>query len=251
MNSYANSNKIQEDILPFQSKIARQRLIESKYNNDFFELVNFYQPQINPLYCSIATAVMILNAFAHKEGEIIPSQKNAEIQKPEELGGKIIEFNAYLQDGFLNDKTNKIKKKEQIELVEPVSQKNNKKQYDPGLNLQEFANILTKIHNLKVKKIYAKKNDEKSITKFRNNLKKYLQDDENFVVANFDGKEIGVETRGHISPVAAYHEASDSVLILDVALHKNSWYFVSVEKLHKAMNTKDGKNFRGYLIISK
>jgi hypothetical protein len=46
--------------------------------------------------------------------------------------------------------------------------------------------------------------------------------------------------------VVAYDEASDMVLVMDAALHKNRWYFISVKKLYEAMNTKDGEK---YLLI--
>ncbi len=36
---------------------------------------------------------------------------------------------------------------------------------------------------------------------------------------------------------------------MDVAGHKNSWYWVKIKDLLQSMNTKDGDNYRGYLII--
>jgi hypothetical protein len=70
-------------------------------------------------------------------------------------------------------------------------------------------------------------------------------------VVNFDGKVFGNKTGGHISPIVAYDEKSDSLLVLDVALHKNPWYWVDLKEMVTAMNTKDGENFRGYLITKK
>ncbi len=215
-------------------------LIESKFNNDFFQLANFYQPQIDPVYCSVATSVIILNAL-YKTSEI-PSQKIAEIQRPEHKG--VIEFHSFLQSSFFNAKTDKIKQKDIIE----YKAKNAKGEYDAGVSLGDFAKIL-KSYGLKVKKVYANKNDKKSLAKFRADLKKYLADDKKFIALNFDGKILGTKTGGHISPAVAYHEESDSVLILDVALHKNQWYFAPVSKLYDAMNSKDGDKFRGYLIV--
>jgi hypothetical protein len=34
-------------------------------------------------------------------------------------------------------------------------------------------------------------------------------------------------------------------------LHKNPWYWVDLKEMVTAMNTKDGENFRGYLITKK
>lgn len=57
------------------------------------------------------------------------------------------------------------------------------------------------------------------------------------------------ESGGHYSPIAAYDEKSDSVLILDTWAAANTWIWVKLEDLYKSMNTLDGKNYRGYLIV--
>ncbi len=252
LNSCSEEDKKQENTInkiDFYSQEGLQRIKTSEFNNDFFQLVNFFQPQINPLYCGIATSVILLNSL--HANEQIKSQQSAEVKKPKIFGGGKIEFNSYLQSSFLNEKTNKIKQKKIVELKSRRQNKNGQMSYDAGLNLQDLADILSKVHDLKVEKIHAKKNDKKSIAKFRQNLKKYLKDNEHFIVVNFYGKKLKNKTGGHISPLAAYHEKTDSVLVLDVALHKDKWYFVGVKDLYSAMHTKDGENYRGYLIVNK
>ncbi len=224
-----------------------KKLENSQFKNDFYQLVNFYQPQENPLYCSIATATIISNALDYGK---IPSQKESEIIKPKQAGGGVIEFHLYLQKTFFNAKTQKIKKRAVIEFQEPITI-GEQKIYDAGISLGDFAKMLSQAHNFKIKVTYAKKNDVKSIEKFRITLKEILADKENFIVANFDGRVIGTKTEGHISPLVAYDEASDSILVLDVALHKNQWYWINLEKLYEAMNTKDAEKYRGYLLISR
>jgi hypothetical protein len=122
--------------------------------------------------------------------------------------------------------------------------------YDPGLNLNDFSKIL-KIHKIKSKIFFQKDSNEQAIKNFRNIAKKILNDDKNFLVVNFDGKIIGNSTNGHICPVVAYDENSDSLLILDVALHKNPWYWVDLKDMVKAMNSLDNEQYRGYLIVSR
>ena len=70
-----------------------------------------------------------------------------------------------------------------------------------------------------------------------------------FLIVNFDGQTMGASTHGHISPVAAYDENSDSVLVLDVAGYYNPWYWAPVEHLYRAMHTLDGEHYRGYLVV--
>ncbi|NBV07253.1 MAG: hypothetical protein EBS06_08505 [Proteobacteria bacterium] len=224
-----------------------KRLQRSQFKNDFYQLVNFYQPQINPLYCSIATGVILLNATTEREK--IPNQKENQIQKPKALGGGISEFHSYSQLSFLNEQTDKIKKREVINLQAAAGEKNNKEFFDAGTTLSEFSQILSEVYKFKVQKNYVEKNDEASRQKFRQDLKKYLADSKNFIVVNFDGKIVGNGARGHFSPVVAYDETSDSVFVLDVALHKTNWYWVDLAKLFQAMNSKDGDNYRGYLVV--
>lgn len=236
------------NIVKWGSTEGFARLENAKFKNDFYQLINFYQPQINPLYCSAASSVIILNAINTPNNKA-PSQKNLEVARPKSLGGEVIEFKSFSQTSFFNEKTDKIKKREIIDFKKPKSVQNGKEIYDPGLSLKEMTRILQEVYDLNVTLTYV--NDKASISKFRSVLKKVLNENKKFLVVNFDGKKLGLGTRGHISPIAAFDEESDSVLVLDVALHKNSWYFVSVEDLFRAMNTKDGDNFRGYLVISK
>lgn len=242
--SFAQEKVLQIEIWNSQEGLAK--LQRSEFKNDFYQLINFYQPQENPLYCSVATATIISNALDYGK---ISSQKLAEIKIPQ--SDKIIEYNIYQQKTFLNKKTENIKKRAVIEYRQPKNKVGNQKIYDAGVSIADFSQMLKIAHGFKTELTYAKKNDKKSIEEFRNKLKEVLLDDKNFIVANFDGKILGSLTKGHISPLVAYDEFSDCVLILDVALHKNQWYWTDVEKLYQAMNSKDGETYRGYLVISR
>lgn len=212
-------------------------LVSSKFNNDFYQLANFFQPQINPLYCGIASSVIVLNAI---NGQDAKSQRAAEVV----FNDRILPFHSYLQSSFLDENTDKIKKKAVIEL----RQRNLAGKYDPGLSLGDLARILREVHGLKVELKYAdgKKGD---LARFRADLKRYLADDEHFILANFDGKMLGRKTGGHISPLAAFNEGADAVLVMDVGLHKGGWFFAPVEGFFKAMNSKDGDRVRGWLVV--
>lgn len=232
----------------WNSSEGMKKLERSEFKNDFYQLINFYQAQVNPLYCGAATGSTILNALNYGS---IESQKELEITKPESLGGGTIPFALHLQKNFFNEKTDKVKKREIINLETPKSKVDGKDIYDPGLTLCQFSDIMSKSYGLKTKMTHVEDSSEKTANKFRKKLKEILRDNKNFIVANFDGKSLGLKTNGHISLLAAYDEETDSVLVLDPALHKNMWYFTSVENLVKAMNTKDGEKYRGYVIVSK
>lgn len=211
-------------------------------------MVNFFQPQENPLNCGAATATIILNASQHGK---IASQKTGEISKPVELGGGKIAFKLYSQKDFFNEKVRQIKDKRIIELQKAKTFINNDPVYDPGVTLNEFSEMLKHGHNFNVLKVHTAKNTKKAKNKFRTILKNSLSENQKFVIINYNGKKIGRKTGGHFSPIAAYDEKSDSVLILDVALHKGKWFWISIEELYNSMNTLDNGNYRGYLVVRK
>lgn len=246
-NSFAQE-KIKKDIVPWGTQKSIELLNKSNFKNDFYQLANFYQPQINPFFCGVASSVIILNAINYNN---IESQKEIEFKNEKILGTKVLEYKAYSQFNFLNDKTDKIKNRDIVELKKPFEIKNGKEIYDPGFTLSQLESILKNVHNLKVKKVYAKNNKEKSIENFRKDLKKYLIDNSHFIIVNIDGSYLFENAGGHLSPVVAYDEKSDYVMVMDVAIHKRPWYFVKTQDLFQAMNSLDGSNYRGYLIISK
>jgi hypothetical protein len=205
----------------WNSKEGLNQLARSQFKNDFYQLVNFYQPQINKVYCSAASSVVVLNAL------------NSE--------------NLYQQESFFNVETDKIKLKSVINRTA----KNSAGIYDAGLSLGNLNRILSESYNLKTELFYATTHDQESINNFRKIIKSILSENKKFLIANFNGKILGQKTGGHVSPIAAYDEISDSILILDVALHKNQWFWADLNKFHKAMNSKDGKNPRGFLIVQK
>ena len=243
-NSFAD-----ELIIKWNSTEGLARLNESQYKDDFYQMVEHFQPQINPLYCAIASSVIVLNTL-YEEQKIV-SQKDLEIIKPKAFGSGTIPFNSYSQLTFFNDKTDKIKDRKIITLKNITKEnENDAKNFDAGLSLKQLADIL-KTYQLKTEIHYVKSSDGQSLDDFRKILKIILAEDKKFLLANFDGKVLGLKTGGHISPIVAFDEKSDSVLILDVAGHKNGWYWASITNLLKAMNTKDGDHYRGYLVISK
>lgn len=233
----------------WNSEEGLKRLNRSQFKNDFYQLVNYYQPQINPFFCGVATGVILLNAT--NSNDKIPSQKENQAMRPQSMGGGIVEFHSYSQLGFLNEKTDKIKKRQVIAWQESVMTKDGKEVFDAGMSVIDFGKIINRSYGLKVQVKHVTNNDDKALENFRSDLKKYLADSKNFLVANFDGKILGRATHGHISPIAVYDEESDSVLVLDVALHKNPWYWVNISDLLAAMNTKDGEAYRGYVIITR
>ncbi len=78
-----------------------------------------------------------------------------------------------------------------------------------------------------------------------------LKADGTYLVVNYARRSVGQKGGGHISPVAAYDQSSDTFLILDVNTTDHMWHWIESSMLLKAMNTRDGQHHRGYAIITK
>jgi len=74
-----------------------------------------------------------------------------------------------------------------------------------------------------------------------------------FIIANYDRRVLGQSGSGHFSPLAAWHEASERVLVLDVARFKYPPHWVPVATLWSAMASidDDTRMARGYLLVGQ
>ena len=104
---------------------------------------------------------------------------------------------------------------------------------------------------MKSKLVNVDKFSDEKLSDFRKLVKETLNSDKEFLVLNYDHSYKSL-MGGHFSPVAAYDEKSDSVLMLDVAAHRNPWIWINLSDVYHAMNTKNYAQtaYRGYLIVS-
>ena len=229
---------------------------KAEFPNDFYRLAPFYQPQINPAYCGVATLTIIRNYFEAKNFTIPNNTSLAlDIHQPENAIFKMPYF-SYSQITFFDDKAiSKIKSKEH------VTGANKKPPFDPGVNLDEFSAIAHAV-NLTGEAVNVDiplATSERGYETFIANLKEATSDEKKILVANFRGKIYGGLTGGHISPIVALSYDQDRkdyyVLILDVAAHKNPWTWVAGKDFYNAMNSIDTrpsgvKKNRGYIVLS-
>jgi hypothetical protein len=231
-------------LIRWDTEEGQTRLARSSYKYDFFQLADNFQPQANPLYCGIASSVIVLNAMRLNRNEV-PSQRSLEVVVPSAMGGGRLQYREYSQMTLLDERTEPVKARVVIELKNAGDEAG---KIQPGLTLAQLKGILEAYH-ARVVLHYVDTDSEDAIRGFRKDLKAVLTDSERFLVVNFKGKALGTSTDGHISPVAAYDEQSDSVLVLDVAGHRNPWYWAPAADLYGAMHTLDGEHYRGYLVI--
>lgn len=92
-----------------------------------------------------------------------------------------------------------------------------------------------------------------TVDEFRLILKDNLRYSDRVVLLNFDRKSLNEIGGGHWSPLAAYHPASDSVLVMDVARYKYPPLWVSVKDLYAgalSIDAESGRS-RGLVLVSK
>jgi hypothetical protein len=84
-------------------------------------------------------------------------------------------------------------------------------------------------------------------------LRRSLADPEDRLLVNYHRQGIGQAGGGHISPLAAFDEASDKVLILDVARYRYPAIWAPVAQLLQAMQMtdRDSGRSRGLVLIRR
>jgi len=117
-----------------------------------------------------------------------------------------------------------------------------------GMSLPELGALL-RTYGVKASVHHA---SASSIEAFRAVIKRNLSQSDDYLLVNYQREKLGQGKVGHISPLAAYNEDSDRVLILDTASHKYPPTWVPVDMLFSAMTTTDSSSglMRGYVEVS-
>lgn len=117
-----------------------------------------------------------------------------------------------------------------------------------GMTLAELAGFLM-AHGAAVELRYA---DAVTVEAFREAVGRNLRAPDDFMLVNYQREVLGQRRVGHISPVAAYDQASDSVLILDTATYNYPATWVPLARLHAAMAETDSASgrARGFVEVS-
>jgi len=184
-------------------------------NANALKLLSHFTTQDTQTYCGIASAVMVLNASG--------------ITPPHDTQHSPHHY--FTQENFFNDSVKK------IIAIEHVKKS--------GLTLTQLKQVIN-THGLLASVVHA---NETNLKQFRNTLHTALSQ-EQFVIVNFFRPRLQMQGAGHHSPVAAYDSKTDRFLILDVARYKYPAYWVSTHDLWEAVNTNDGDQYRGFLVIS-
>ena len=199
-----------------EGKVLRARM---PADADYWQLAPNFAAQITQSYCSVASAITVLNSMP--------------IAKP--VDPTYAPYAYFTQRNFFTPAVAKI--------ISPQTV------LEMGMTREEMAATLSR-EGVKAISIAGDTFSEESL---RTLLKKALGDDGQFVLANYYRGALGQVGGGHWSALAAYDAQSDSVLILDVAKYKYPPAWVSISLLRQAIATTDtvSNKTRGLVVVSK
>jgi len=204
------------DVIGLDTAEGEKLLSESTAKSDFAKLVATFVTQERGSYCGVASAVTVLNALP--------------IKLPDSDGPAPM----FTQKNFFATETSKLMSADEAGRG--------------GMTLAQLGNLL-QTHPVTVELVYA---SDVSLDDMRARLSKNVATATDFVIVNYNRGELAQESMGHISPLGAYHAASDRFLVLDVARYKYPPQWVKAEALHRAMRSTDivsGKS-RGFAIVA-
>lgn len=152
-------------------------------------------------------------------------------------------YEKYTQNTLLNQNT-----KSKIEVLGKPVKINGKEMANYGLYLKELAALLAS-YDLEITTRIA--DDSLKDDFIKEELIRNLQTRGDYILVNYSRKTLKQGDTGHISPLGAYDEKSDSFLIMDVNPNTAKWVWVKTSDLINAMRTLDTTENRGYILIKE
>lgn len=106
-----------------------------------------------------------------------------------------------------------------------------------GMPLNDLSGLL-EAHGAEVVTYYG---SQVTLNEFRQIIMKNLSNPNDFALVNYARGALGQKPGGHISPLAAYDENLDKVLVMDVASFKYPPVWIPVNLLFKSISTIDSE----------
>ena len=235
------------NLLALSSPQGRKYLIEALQNDSaesYFSLMEQFVNQSDPAFCGVTTLLMILNAMSidpnvrwrggwrfYGSEDVLLDRCCLSAERIRRVGISMEEFRLLGQCHGLKIKMFRAISEEN---VQRVGSGRSERYRDEYCTEEEFRNDIRRI-------LKQSASAEEGLRSTRNSV----------IVTSFSRAALGQTGDGHFSPLAAWHEETDQVLLLDVARFKYSPYWVSVTSLYESMIPIDSatKKSRGWFIM--
>jgi hypothetical protein len=192
---------------------------DAEISTPYFKLTSYLESERILTFCGPATIAAVMNSL--------------DVARP--VPEQLYPFALFTQDQVFTAENQAVKSYPQVE--------------HEGLVLTQLAQFFTNL-GVSAEPHHA---DEFDIDGLRETIKTVLADPQKRLVVNYSRKPLGQNGDGHISPVAAYDEETDRVLVLDVARYKYPPVWMTVKDLYGAMATIDTSSnaMRGIVVVSQ
>ncbi|MCB1815602.1 MAG: phytochelatin synthase family protein [Candidatus Competibacteraceae bacterium] len=190
----------------------------AELKDDYWSLAHYFVSERYLTYCGIASSVMTLNSLG--------------VKSP--VAPLLYPYQIFTEENIFTEDALKIKPVSTIERE--------------GLTLPELSQLLA-LYASEVQHTFAA---DSSVEEFRQVALATLQDPNKRLIINYLRTAVEQVGGGHISPIAAYDEASDRFLMLDVARYKYPPSWITASDMFNSMlpHDSDGES-RGYVVVSK
>lgn len=225
---------------PFDSDEGLARLARSTAKVDFAPLANQFEAQSNAAFCGPTSAAIVLNALSGPLPDLPHDRLRLSEADFRYVTGWDLTIARYTQDNVIAG----AKTRAQV-FGEPLMI-NQQPTTDYGYQLRQLDDLLRANGAATRLVIVDAQADEAAI---HADLVGNLQRRGDYLIVAYQRTAVGQPGGGHISPVAAYDAASDSLLILDVNPSVAGWVWMPMATLIRAMGTFDTVENRGYLQV--
>jgi len=231
-------------LVPFASAEGMARLARATGQVDFPALANQFEAQSNIAFCGPTSATIVLNALFARSTELPRDRSRLQTGDFNHFPGNFdITVPRFTQESVIGKGP---KTRAQI-FGEPFV-RDGRTVRDGGYQLRQFDALL-RANGARTRLVVV--DDQKPEAEIRRDIVGNLQTAGDYVVVNYRRELVGQPGGGHISPLAAYDAASDSVLVLDVNPAVSGWVWLPLPVLIRGMRSFDTVENRGYVLISR
>ena len=229
-------------LVAFNSDEGITRLARAKARPDFAGLANQFEAQSNIAFCGPTTAAIVLNTVRSGSADLPRDRSRLRPGDALHLPGTVeLAVPRFTQDNVIDKGP---KTRAQV-LGEPMAV-DGKTVRDAGYQLRQFDALL-RAHELSTRLVVV--DDALPEQTIRADLIDNLKRNGDYVIVNYRRRDVGQPGGGHISPLGAYDEETDSVLVMDVNPASAGWVWMPVATLIKGMRTHDTVENRGYILV--